>query len=593
MPMKSQVKSVPAPVGGVNARDALAAMPETDAIIMDNWFPNPSYVAIRNGCLSWATGMPGPVDTVMAFNGVAARKIFSVSGGNIYDTTSQGAVSAPVVTGLSNSRLQHQVFNAGSGNILIWANGADQPQWYDGNGTILTLNTLVGGTGYNLGGSGSFPNVALTGGTGTGATADFTVASGVVTVATLNSSGLNYTVGDTLSAANVNLGNSGTGFSIKVATISTGWSISTISGAGLNPSNLITVTVFKQRMWFVENNSMNVWYSGIQAFQGVLNKLPLGGIFRMGGKLIQMCTWTIDNVSGMDDYAAFITSEGEVAIYQGYDPTQQATWSLIGIFRIGRPIGTRCYTRVGSDIFVLCADGLTALSQALLTDRAQQNTNLTYKILNAINADVQQFNGNFGWQVLEYPIGNKLIINVPEITENTVHQWVMNSVTKAWCRFKGWNANCWEIQQDTLYFGSAGVVYKADIGSSDAGLPITVDCKPAFSYFGMEGQLKQFMMARPLFQTSSNIQPNIILNVDFNDVSIPAPSFSFGGTSPWNTSAWNTTPWGGSATQLTVKNWIGIGGLGYATCGRLAMQVKNITVQWFSTDYMFQPGGPI
>ena len=63
---------------------------------------------------------------------------------------------------------------------------------------------------------------------------------------------------------------------------------------------------------------------------------PLGQIFKMGGFLVQMATWTIDNVSGMDDYAAFITSEGEVAIYQGYDPTQQSTWSLVGVFRIGR-----------------------------------------------------------------------------------------------------------------------------------------------------------------------------------------------------------------------------------------------------------------
>ncbi len=504
MPMRSQVKSVAAPVGGVNARDALAEMPETDAIVMDNWFPNPSYVAVRNGCQAWATGLPSTVETVMAYNGLTGRKLFGVSGNSIYDITLTGAVGAPLVTGLANSRLQHALFNAGSGTILVWANGGDVPQWYNG----------------------------------------------------------------------------------------TTWAATTISGSGLTPANLITVTVFKQRVWYIEKNTMNVWYSGIQAFQGTLTQLPLGGIFKMGGTLLQMATWTIDNVSGMDDYAAFITSEGEVAIYQGYDPTQQATWSLVGVFRIGRPIGTRCYTRIGSDVFVICADGLTALSQALLTDRAQQNSNLTYKILNAINIDVQTFNANFGWQVLEYPLGNKLIINVPE-GNGVMHQWVMNMVTKSWCRFRNWAASCWEIQQDSLYFGGNQAVYLADTGYSDAGVPITVDCKPAFSYFDMPGQLKQFVMARPLFQTSANIQPNIILNVDFNDVGIPAPTFSFGGSAPWNTSPWNTTPWGGRFATQTVKNWIGVGGLGYAASGRLAMQLKNIAVQWFSTDYMLQPGGPI
>lgn len=29
-----------------------------------------------------------------------------------------------------------------------------------------------------------------------------------------------------------------------------------------------------------------------------------------------MANWTIDNASGVDDYAAFITSEGEVALYR-------------------------------------------------------------------------------------------------------------------------------------------------------------------------------------------------------------------------------------------------------------------------------------
>lgn len=590
---KSITKSVPSPVGGVNARDALAAMPATDAIVMDNWFPNPSYVAVRNGCQAWSTGMPSAVETVMAYNGTSLRKLFGASGAAFYDCTSSAAATITTVTGLSNARWQHQQFNAGGGNVLLAVNGSDAPRVYDGGtqGGIKTFNTLVPGSTYT---NGTYTNQSLTGGSGTGGKATIVVAGNVVTSVTITTPGINYVVGDTLSAAIP----AGSGFSFKVETI-TGWSVTTISGtntltgASLVPSNLITVTVFKQRVWYIENASMNVWYGSIQAFQGALSLIPLGQIFKLGGYLMQMATWTIDNVSGMDDYAAFITSEGEVAIYQGYDPTQVSTWSLIGVFRIGRPIGRRCYTKVGSDVYVICADGLTPLSQAMLTDRTQQNSNLTYKILNAINQDVQLYNANFGWQVMEYPLGNKLIVNVPEQTDTTAHQWVMNSVTKAWCRFRAWNANCWELQQDALYFGGSTAVYLADVGTSDAGTPITVDCKPAFSYFDLQGQIKRFVMARPIFVTSAIIQPNVILNVDFGDVAIPAPSFSSGGTAPWNTSPWNTTPWGGTSPSLTVKNWLGIAGIGYAACGRLAMQLKNIAVQWYSTDYMLEPGGPL
>lgn len=595
---KSITKSVPAPVGGVNARDALASMPPTDAIVMDNWFPNPSYVAVRNGCQTWATSLPGAVETIMAYNGVSSRKLFAASSTAFYDCTSNGAATITTVTGLSNARWQHQLFNAGGGNVIITVNGADAPRAYDGGtqGGVKTTGTLTPGSGYAT--PGTYTLVPLTGGTGSGAKATIVVSGGAVTSVTITTQGTNYVVGDSLSASNANLGGSGSGFAIAVQTI-TGWSTTTISGtntltgAALVPSNLITTTVFKQRVWFIENNSMNVWYTGIQAYQGALSLIPLGQIFKLGGYLMQMATWTVDNVSGMDDYAAFITSEGEVAIYQGYDPTQVSTWSLVGVFRIGRPIGRRCYTKVGSDVYVICADGLTPLSQAMLTDRTQISGNLTYKILNAINSDVQTYNANFGWQVIEYPLGNKLIVNVPEVTNSSMHQWVMNAVTKAWCRFRNWNANCWELQQDALYFGGANTVYLADVGTQDAGVPITVDCKPAFSYFDMEGQVKRFVMARPIFLTSSLIQPNVILNVDFADVSIPAPSFSSGGVAPWNTSPWNTTPWGGTSASMTVKNWLGIAGIGYAACGRLAMQIKGIAAQWYSTDYMFEPGGPL
>lgn len=83
---------------------------------------------------------------------------------------------------------------------------------------VLTLNTLVAGSGYK---PGTYTNVLLTGGTGLGATANITVsAGGLVTVVTLVTGGNGYTVGDTLSAADADLGGlGGTGFEIDVATL--------------------------------------------------------------------------------------------------------------------------------------------------------------------------------------------------------------------------------------------------------------------------------------------------------------------------------------------------------------------------------------
>lgn len=87
---------------------------------------------------------------------------------------------------------------------------------YTLNGNISALGTIVGGTGYV---NGTYTNVLLTGGSGTGALATITVSGNAVTSVTLTSPGLTYKASDTLSASNTQLGGAGSGFTIPVATI--------------------------------------------------------------------------------------------------------------------------------------------------------------------------------------------------------------------------------------------------------------------------------------------------------------------------------------------------------------------------------------
>ena len=84
---------------------------------------------------------------------------------------------------------------------------------------VFGFDTLVGGSGYLT--PGLYSGVALTGGTGTGATADITVTGTAVTLVTLVSAGTGYTVGDSLSAADGSVGGriGGSPFSIPVASL--------------------------------------------------------------------------------------------------------------------------------------------------------------------------------------------------------------------------------------------------------------------------------------------------------------------------------------------------------------------------------------
>lgn len=85
-----------------------------------------------------------------------------------------------------------------------------------GAGIVTTLGAITPGSGYV---SASYANVPLTGGSGSGATANITVTGGAVASVTLVNPGFHYVVGDNLSAANTNLGGSGSGFVIPVSII--------------------------------------------------------------------------------------------------------------------------------------------------------------------------------------------------------------------------------------------------------------------------------------------------------------------------------------------------------------------------------------
>jgi hypothetical protein len=80
---------------------------------------------------------------------------------------------------------------------------------------IASLTLTAGGTLYT---NGTYAQVALTGGTGTGATADIVISGNAVTTVALRNPGQGYVVGDVLSVAAASVGGTGSGFQATVAT---------------------------------------------------------------------------------------------------------------------------------------------------------------------------------------------------------------------------------------------------------------------------------------------------------------------------------------------------------------------------------------
>jgi hypothetical protein len=511
-PTRQQVaepKSIPAPVGGLNARDAIAAMPETDALVMTNWFPTPTDIGVRHGCANYATALPGWVETLMVYNAQSgSNKMFGAAGSKIFDVTAAGPVGAAVVSGNTSARWQYTNFGTPGGEFLVAVNGADKMQLYNGS---------------------TWQQV--------------------------------------------------TGVSAPIAI------------TGVDTALLIAVAPFQQRLIFIEKASSRFWYLPVLQVGGAALSFDLSSQFRLGGYLMAFVDWNVDTADGPQSYATFISSMGEVVVYQGYDPSIPGAWTKVGTFRIGRPVGRRCVLKVGSDAYVISADGLFALSQAMLTDRAQDNKAVSNKITNLINNDVQAYSANFGWHVLLHPIGNKIIVNVPQVENAIQYQYVMNTITGAWCLFQGWNACCWELFNDSLFYGGNGVVVKADVGTSDNGANIQTDLKPAFSNFGTSGQQKQWTMVRPVFTADNDFAVIVALNVDFSDLPPtqplslpPLPLDAVWDISPWDSTAWNSGP-------KTRFAWATVGGIGFYASLRMRTLSKGAQISLQSIDYVGQIGG--
>lgn len=351
------------------------------------------------------------------------------------------------------------------------------------------------------------------------------------------------------------------------------WLTATITG--ITSSDIIGVNAFKNRLWFTLTGSSDAAYLPVDSIQGAAVKFPLGGLFTRGGYLMAMGTWSIDAGNGPDDYAVFWSSQGQCAIYQGTDPSSAATWSLVGVFDMGEPIGRRCMTRVGADIALICVDGVVPLSKAMIFERAAVvKVSLTERIQRVMNQSARLYRNNFGWELTSYPRGTRAILNVP-IEENTDQvQYVMNTLSGAWCQFIGMKANTWETLEEDLFFGgNDGVVYKADTSGTDAGNVLSADMMTAYNYYGMRGNQKRWTMCRPQLTTDGQVNPGLAINVDFReDAPLSVPSTQISAASLWDVALWDEGLWSGDVR--TKANWDSVDGIGYCASVRLAVDIE-------------------
>lgn len=347
--------------------------------------------------------------------------------------------------------------------------------------------------------------------------------------------------------------------------------------AGVSSSSFIGINAFKRRIWFIPINSTTPYYLDTDAIQGTANPFPIGAFMTKGGFVMAMGTWTVDGGTGPDDLAVFITSKGQAIIYKGTDPTNANAWALVGVFDLPLPLGRRCLVKLGSDLGIITLQGLIPISQALPFDPAGvRSVALTNQIQNAMLQAAQQGSNLFGWEAHTFTQQTLLIMNYP-IQENQLQQqFVMNFLTGAWCQFTNWNANCFEIFNESLYFAdNKGDVNLAYTSQFDLVSPITANMKCAFNYFDDPGRIKNMRMLRPLLVADGTITPTVGVDVDFGSSSITAPvSLITPSGGLWDVSLWDVGTW--SSGSVTVNNWLSVTALGTALAVKMAVSIAPL-----------------
>lgn len=485
-PLKSEVKSFPAPIGGwISNRSIAVPAGSPGAAVLDNFFPKAGTVKLRRGRELYTTLDDDtlPVTALFAYLNGETERLFAANEEAIYNIT-DGASIISVLSGQTGGDWQTVQFATTGGVFLIGVNGSDPGFIF--NGTTFSTLTI------------------------------------------------------------------------------------TFAASGLTTADMDYVWVYKNRLWFVQKNSLDAWYmEDAAAIAGDAVRFSLAASMGLGGSLLFGQNWSLSlsDQGGLGEQNVFVSTEGEVVIYQGVDPAEAATWSKVGIYRIGTPLGKRAFIRGGGDLAIATSVGLVPLSKAIELDVTSLNVaTVSYPIADAWD-NATSLRGLANWQCELWPELKMAVVSPPDLIGSSEPVlFVSNTETGAWARYTGWYALSMTVYKGQLYFGTtAGEVWAANVGGMDGEIPYTGTMIGLFEDLGRPASAKVAKIARPVSRSNTTINASCSVNFDY-DYSPPSPpdSSTLTAGSLWGIGIWGQDVWGQGTPTVINQQWQSAGGIGYA-----------------------------
>ena len=614
-PRTAQQQQFAAPVAGWISNRALA-LPQGSApgaAVLDNFFPRSGGVKLRRGKQLYATLQNTEIDVTAMFsyrNGNNER-LFAANEETIYDlTTVLSPFAAEIVDdddglivtddgdwfGFGSTDGLDTISNFSGGDwtvvqfattggiYLFGVNGEDDGFIFDGTYFWANIPGGVSQLGYD-GETVSFVDgETVTGGT-SGATA--TIYS-VKPNGTASGYLFLYNITGTFQNNEALTGSiAGAATADGVANIVSG-GVTFLDSDGTTPTGYTTadmdfVWIYKSRIWYARKNSLDAFYmEDVDAIGGNAIRFPLAGIFGLGGSLLFGQNWALQtsDQGGLGEQNIFVSTQGEVAIYQGSYPGSADDWSKVGVYRIGTPLGKRAFIHGGGDLAIATSVGLVPLSKAIELDVTSLNiATVSYSIADAWDT-ATSLRGLVNWQCQLWPEQKMAIVSPPNlIGANEPVLFVSNTETGAWCRYTNWYALCMEVFRGQLYFGTTeGRVYMANVSGQDDGECYTGVCTPLHEDLGSPGAKKIANVARTVTRANIKTTGKISVSFDFS-TAVPSPpnASAVGAGNLWGVGIWGQAIWSNGTPTVINEAWKSVGGAGYtlAPC----YQVTSCAIQ--------------
>lgn len=626
-PKSYQAYSFPGPTLGLMAMNNLAVAVPGSAVVLENWFPTATGAIMRRGKQLYATLGAGDETTRSLFSYVVGnqRELFGANDSTIYNLTTileagntllgtededilgteggdqlgwESTEGLDVMAGLSGGNWVVVQFATAGGTYLIGVNGEDPSFVYDGaafypqvSGGVYLLNYDGGTVEFTAG-------ETLTGGTSS-ATAtilkvvptdpDNPEVAGVLWLT-------DVTGGPFTDDEAITDGSGGAAVANGVDTLVPGTNMTFGGTPGLTTADLSYVWVYKNRLWFLQKDSLNSWYLDVDQIAGELTLFPLGGVMGKGGSLTFGTTWSQDVGDGLNALNAFVSSEGEAAVYQGSNPADANDWGIVGVYQTGKPMGAKAHVRIGGDIAVASDIAFVPLSEALRTEYSELGANSLSAPIEALWPEQVLARAASPWHCALWTERQIVVVGLPTVDGQAPGMLVMNSRTRKWAWFTNWGSTCLHVFNGRLFIGDTeGRVYEANVTGLDDGEPYTATYLPSFDQLDVPGH-KTVSMVRAVLRGPYVVREQMSTHTDYS-VKLPAAPAATTVSAPgvWGDPAtiWGQFNWGSTSAKDVQQNWRNQFGTGEVISVGLQITsgaIAPLDTEIIRTDVLFTVG---